>query len=142
MSVHTQIEDPSTGQKAAVTPRGQLVVSNLSFSRSFTQSIDVANTAFNLVLPEDSQKFIVTDIILTGDKSISTVTDATVVIYETTSLVSLVEDNVLLEVDVARSATLIIDGLNLITEEASKFINIKSTDVNIKATLMGFYVEE
>lgn len=142
MSIISQIEDPSTRNKAAVTARGQLVVSNISFSESFTNLVDVINTAFNLVPPKVGRKFVITDIILTGDKIISNVTDATVVLYEASKIGSIVEDNVLLEVDVARSASIPLIGLNLITKEASKFINIKSTDINVKATLMGFYVDE
>lgn len=142
MSVLVQIEDPATSQKATVTERGQLVVSNISFSASYIATIDAANTAFNLVLPEEGKKFVVTAIVLTGDKDISAVDDAIVILYEAANATTTTEDNILIEVNIARSATLPLTGLDLITETAAKFINIKSSDINIKATLMGFFVEE
>lgn len=142
MSLDVHIEDPSTSNKAKVTARGQVVVSSISFSESFSITVDAINTAFNLVLPKENKNFVITDIILTGDKTISTVNDASIVVYEAPSLAETAPDNVLLDVDVARSSSLVMTGLNLITETAAKFINIKSTEINVKATLMGYYVEE
>jgi hypothetical protein len=142
MSLDIHIEDPSTSNKARVTGRGQVVVSSISFSESFSTTVNVINTAFNLVLPKENQKFVITDIVLTGDKNVSTVEDASIVVYEAPDLASITPDNVLLDVDVARSSSLVLTGLNLITETAAKFINIKSTEINVKATMMGYYVEE
>lgn len=142
MTIEVRIADPATGRQVEVTPRGQLVVAPLSFSDSFSTSVNVANTAFNLVLPKESQRFIVTDIVLTGDKNINNTVDATVIVYEADDQTSLTEESVLLDVNIARSASLALTGLNLITDQASKFINVKATDVNVKVTLMGFYVEE
>jgi len=142
MPVQAEIIDPATGQKASVTPRGQLIVGSISFSESFIANVDTANTAFNLVLPKGNKKFIITGIILVGDKSINTNIDAVVIIYESSTLAGIVEDNALLDVNVSRSTSLPVIGLNLITENAAKFINVKSSDVNIKVTLLGFYITE
>lgn len=142
MTIDVKIQDAKTGETCLVTSRGQLVVSPISYSVSYTTSVTVINTAYNLVPARADKKFVITDIILTGDKTISTVTDATVDIYEASGPDETTIDNELIQVDVPRSQSVILIGLNLITENAAKYINVKSTDINVKTVLMGYYVYE
>ena len=55
---------------------------------------------------------------------------------------SIVVVNTLLNTRVARSSTLPLTGLNLITDGVSKCINVKSDDVNVAVNLFGYYVNE
>lgn len=128
------------GVSAEVTQRGQLITAPIQYSKPFTVSVDADNVAFNLVFPKTDKFFVVTDIILTGTKAIDNVVDATVVIYEADSETSTDELNILFQAAVARSATIPLTGLNVITEYNTKYINIKSTDTVIEVTLMGYYL--
>lgn len=133
-------KDTTGGVAAQVTSRGQLVTSPLSYSNAYTASATVDDTAANLVGPKANNKFVITDIILTGTKTINTVTDATVIIYEASASDTITVDSEILNISVPQSEVIPLTGLNLITSGTSKYINFKTSDETVDCTLMGYYV--
>jgi len=128
------------GVSAEVTGRGQLITAPIEYSTSYVASAIADNIAVNLVTPKAARKFVITDVILTGTKAIDVNTDAIVTIFETGDLTSATVDATLIQVDVARSSSVALTGLNLITDGVAKHINIKSSDAVVNCTLMGYYI--
>jgi hypothetical protein len=128
------------GVSAEVTRRGQLITAPIQYSKPYIATVNADDTAFNLVLPKPEKFFVITDVVLTGTKAIDNVLDATVVIYEADSETSVTPLNVLFQTALARSATIPLTGMNMISEHNAKYINIKSTDSVVEATLMGYYL--
>ncbi len=56
--------------RVKVTKQGQLVTGDLDFSTFYLGATAVNNTAVNVVAPKMGKKFIITAIILSGDRSI------------------------------------------------------------------------
>ena len=81
MSIDIKIKDGwGTGAEACVSPRGQLIVAPLGFSLPFNVKAELVNTGYNLVPVSSGKRFIITDIILTANKSVGA-SDATVDLY-------------------------------------------------------------
>ena len=140
LPVEIRGHDGTGGVSAEVSQRGQLITAPIQYSKPFIATVDADDTAFNLVFPETGKFFVITDIVLTGTKAIDNVTDATVVIYEADSEISLTPLNILFQTSIARSTSIPLTGMNMITENNTKYINIKSTDSVVEATLMGYYL--
>lgn len=126
------------GKTAIVTSRGQLVVAPLEFSSAYQVTANVINTAFNFIGPKSGQQFVITDILLYADKNVGA-TDASVVIYEADASNTTTEYKQVLAMEMVKQTSRDITGLNLIVTEG-KWLNIKTNDNSIYATIMGYYV--
>lgn len=140
LPVHISGHNGTGGVVAEVTGRGQLITAPIEYSTSYVASAVADNVAVNLILPKAKRVFVITDVVLTGTKAIDVNTDATVIIFESGDPTSATVDNTLLQVDIARSSSLALTGLNLITEGEAKHINLKSSDTIVNCTLMGYYI--
>lgn len=138
MATPSVIKDNNSGKTAIVTKFGQLVTAPLQYSTPVADEIDVANTAFNFIGPEQDQSIVITDIILSADRLVG-VNGADIVVYEAVDDITLTEDQIILDVDMIKQTTLTLNGLNLIVPEG-KFVNVKSDDTNIKITIMFYRV--
>lgn len=128
------------GTTAEVTDRGQLITSPIEYDTSYVATMNAVDTAFNLVLPAAERKFVISALVLTGTKSIDQTIDATVEVYESSTLTGVTVLNSLALFSVPRSGLLPIPGLNIITQNASTFINVKTSDATVNCTLMGYYI--
>ena len=139
MTVGAVISDPKTSMEARVTAYGQLVTAPLAFSLPSQNTMAVDDQAYNFIVPKDGKKIIITDIILLGDRSIG-VADASVVVYaNTTGPDSTVVDETILAVDIAKNGQLVLTGLNLSPVTEGVWINAKSTDSSIGASIYYYY---
>lgn len=139
MSIFTELKDGrGTSNLAKITNRGQLVVSSLDFSESYTVTAALTGTAYNFVPPISGKRFIVTDILLYADKNVGA-NDASVQIYEADSLNETTIDKTILDIEMVKKTSRDMTGLNLIISE-SRWLNIKTNDNIIYATVMGYYV--
>jgi len=123
-----------------VTSRGQLIVSPIDFSTAYAVTMDAVNTAFNFTIPIVDKKFVLTDILIDAGKNVSASTAGTVVIYEATAVDSTVVDREILTFEMLKNTNRVITGLNLLCSEG-RWINIKTTDATMTATLLGYYVD-
>ena len=138
MATPIVIKSNNSGVAAKVTKFGQLVTAPLQYSTPVADEVDVINTAFNFISPEQDQSIVITDIVLSADRNVG-VNGADIVIYEASSPETLTEDQIVLDVDMIKQTTLPLNGLNLIIPEG-KFVNAKSDDTNIKITIMFYRV--
>lgn len=139
MSIITKIGDGAgKSTEAIVTSRGQLVTSPLEYSTAYTKEVNATATAFNFIGPVTGKRFVITDILLYADKNVG-VNDASVQLYEATSSASTTISKTILDIEMVKQTNRDITGLNLILTEG-RYLNIKTDDATIFATVMGYYV--
>lgn len=139
MSIITKIGDGAgKSTEAIVTSRGQLVTSPLEYSTAYTKEVNATATAFNFIGPVTGKRFVITDILLYADKNVG-VNDASVQLYEATSSASTTISKTIIDIEMVKQTNRDITGLNLILTEG-RYLNIKTDDATIFATVMGYYV--
>jgi len=140
MTISTNIEDGSgTSNKACVSSRGQLITGPIEFSAAFTVTANVVDTAFNFVPPIANKRFVLTDILLYANKAVGA-GDATVELYEAAGDTVTTVTRAILTLEMVKQTSRDMTGLNLICSEGF-WINIKTDDNTIFATIMGYYVD-
>lgn len=128
-----------TSNEAKITERGQLVTAPLDFSTAYNATADVVDTAYNLVPPKADQQFVITTIILYANKNVGA-TDATVVLYEALSASSTTVSKTVLNQEIVKQTRLIIPNANIIVSEGY-WLNVKTNDDDVFATVLGYYVD-
>ena len=140
MTLKINIKDGKGGAgEACVTHRNQLVVAPLDFSTAYAVTASVINTAFNFVGPQSGKQFIITDILLYANKGVGA-NDAAVDLYEATGDAETTVSKSILSIEMLKQTSRDISGLNLIVT-AGRWVNIKTDDNTIFATIMGYYVD-
>jgi len=139
MAVPTNILDSDSGVTAKVTKFGELVVGRLQYSTPVTDELDVIDTAFNFIQPQQDHSIVITDIFVDADKSVSNTTPADVEIYEATTADTTTIDTGILSPRLLRGANRTATGLNMIVPEG-KFVNAKTNDDVMTVTIMFYRV--
>lgn len=139
MSTPTVIKDSNSGLQAKVTKYGQLVVAPLQYSTPVTDSLITINTAFNFIVPEQDQSIVITDIIVSADKSVSNTTPANIEIYQAASADTTTVDAAIVSPQLLRGGDATITGLNLLVPDG-KWVNAKTDDNNVLVTIMFYRV--
>ena len=134
-----EVEIGKQNNTVEVTGRGELVVGPRFPSKFYTNTTTVANTPVNVITPKTNKIFIITAIILAGDRSIGA-NGAVVNVYE--SRVSGTDTTIETEIyqdEIAKQTRTILTNLYIETS-VGRYINIKSSDVQVRANISGFYV--
>jgi len=139
MAAPCVISDSNSRTKAKVTKFGQLVVAPLAYSTPNTQSLDIIDTAFSFVAPEQGSSIVITDIVISADKNVSPTDPAEVNIFTADDPVSIVAIDSILETSIPRSTTVPITGLNLLVGEGV-WVNATTNDDIVKLTIMFYRV--
>lgn len=140
MTISGIIEDgDGTSSLAKVTSRGELVTGRFDYSTAYAVTVNATATAFNFVGPIAGKRFVITDIILYANKNVGAA-DATVDVYEATASDSTTISKSILAIEMLKQTSRDLTGLNLIVTEG-RWVNIKTDDDIIYATLMGYYVK-
>lgn len=140
MSIKTKIIGQGNGVEAKITSRGELVTAPLDYSSAYYVSAASDNTAYNFIAPIGDKRFVITGILLDAGKNVSNTTAGTVVVYEAVSGQTTTASKTLLSIEMLRNTSRVISGISVITTEGV-FINIKTTDAEVSATLLGYYVD-
>lgn len=128
------------GHRVKVSSRGQLITAPLDFSSISSIVLDTANVPFNLVPPLNNKQFVVTDLILYGDRNIG-VNDASVQIYQADSFEApLGGGDASISLEIVKQTTVVLGGLNNIIDEG-KWLTAITNDNNIFANVAGYYVD-
>jgi hypothetical protein len=110
-------------------------------SKAYNATLDVNDTVYTIVKGRGSEAFHITSIILVGNKSISTSTDATITIFEALATDLTVNLATILSVPVSQSGQLVLTGLTIEVEEG-RFIMGKTSDDDVFVTILGYYLGE
>lgn len=139
MATPINIKDSNSGVKAKVTKYGQLVVAPLQYSNPVSDSLDVINTAFNFIQPQQGQSIVITDIIVSADNNVSNTAPAEIEIYGASEPDTTTIDTGIISPRLTRADNLALTGLNLIVPKG-QFVNAKTNDNNVLVTIMFYRV--
>jgi len=129
----------TSNEAASVTPYGELRVSAYDYSTSYFQTFATAATAYSFVPPIQDKFFVITAVILQANKNVNATTGQVVDIYEATNSTATTIDKSLLEFEMTKNDRIVLTGLNIKMSEG-KFLNGKTEDDDILATISGYYV--
>lgn len=144
MPLQVVIHDQQQNNNAKVSSNGQLVTAPFSYSTTSVQNMLTPDIAYNLVKPIVGCDVVITGFIMSADKDVSNVADATIFIYEADSVEStdLVADSTGdIELGLSRFQQLPLTGLN-IKARSGRWINAKTDDAGVKITLFYYYIPE
>ncbi len=122
--------------KAGVSPYGEVITSPYDYSTPYFQNMATAATAYNFVEPKQDQFFVITGILLQANKNVNATTGQIVDIYEADSATIAKS---IIEVEMVKNDRIPLIGLN-IRVRAGFFVNGKTEDDDILATVTGYYV--
>jgi hypothetical protein len=139
MSIDVRIGDGFNGGTAKVTKRNQLVTAPLEFSKFYTASVTVNDTAANLLWPRAGKRFVITEIILNSDRDVG-VNGAITKIFEAANDTTATVSTLIYEDEVAKQTRAVLTGLNIIVSEGV-WVNVVADDVIVRANVAGYYID-
>lgn len=135
-----EVEISAQNNTVQVSDRSELIVGPRKPSNFYSATTTVNNTPVNVVPPRSGQIFIITAIVLSGDRNIAA-NGAVVDLYESdiSGTDSIIETEIYQD-EIARQTRAILTGVYIATSPG-RWINVKSDDVQIRANVSGFYVK-
>lgn len=124
-----------------ITDRGQLVTGALSFEKFYLGSCIANNTAVNVVPPKPGKCFVITAIILSGDRSIATTGAVTDVFENLTGPTNGTINTEIIQEEIAKQTRMTATGLNIIVSRGA-WVNVKADDVIVRCNIAGYYVDD
>lgn len=128
------------GRPVRVTEFGQLVASPIDYSEPVFKAVDSAGSPFNFIAPKPGQAIVITDILISADRS--TPNAGTLVeVYEALSATTLTVDKDILVDDLARQGRAVVTGLNLFVP-GGKWVNVQADNAtgSVLVTIMFYRV--
>lgn len=140
MTIETRlVGGVGSDSSVSISKNGQMLTNTFDYSTAYNVKADVDGTAYNLVSPRQGMNFVITDILLYANKSVGAA-DATVVLYENSiGPDSTTETKVIFTTEMLKNTRADLTGLNLLVNEG-RWINIKTDDDDIFATIFGYYI--
>lgn len=139
--IGVEITGAEFGTSAKVTKSGELVVSPLSYDQTSFNELAEINTAYNFYTPISNKQFVITGVLSYGDKQVSSSTNATVIIYEASTIDTVTVDKVLVQFEIGQNQSIPFVALQLLVNKGV-WINAKTDDDDIHMTIMGYYIKE
>lgn len=123
-----------------ITDRGQLVTGALSFEQFYLGSTASNNVAVNVVPPKTGQRFVITSIILSADRSVGLNGAVTDIFENTTGPTNGTVDKQIIQEEIGKQTRMVAPALNIIVTEG-RWVNVKSDDVIVRCNIAGYYVK-
>ena len=139
MSVNVHLVNDDNDRRAKVSPHGQLIVAPIDFSTPITKPLSVVDEPVNFIKPQAGHFIVITDIIASADRDVSSTSPASVDIYESDEVDSLTIVNEIVSPQLTRAANLPLTGLNL-KVPGGLWVNAKTSDAAILLTIMFYRV--
>ncbi|NIQ15506.1 MAG: hypothetical protein GTO02_14250 [Candidatus Dadabacteria bacterium] len=132
------VDGHGDGHRVRVSKWGIAATGPIEFSVSYPVTASSINTAYTFVGPKAGKQFVVTDILLYANKNVGA-NDATVEIYEADTETTTTVSKSVLITEMLKQTSRDFVGLNLVINEG-KWLNIKTDDATIFASVLGYYV--
>jgi hypothetical protein len=142
MSLQCVLVDPKTGNIAGVTERRELIVGPSSYALAYPQTLNATGTAFNHIEPKTNKQFVITGIIASADKNVSSTNGAEVDIFEANGPTSTTATKDILPFSLNKLENVSIQLAAPIITTKGVWINSTTDDATIKVTVLGYYVDE
>ena len=123
-----------------ITDRGQLVTGALSFETFHLGSAIANNVAVNVVAPKSGKCFVITAIILSGDRSVATAGAVTDVFENTIGPTDGTVSKQIIQEEIGKQTRMTATGLNIIVSQGA-WVNVKADDVIVRCNIAGYYVD-
>jgi len=140
MSIQTRIAGGKVRNEALVTDLGQLVTSPLSFSNFYFAATASNDVPVNIIVPKKRHRFIITSIILSGDRSVGANGAVTTVYESSIGPLDTTQETVIITEEIAKQTRMTATNINLETN-VGKWINVVSDDVIVRCNIAGYFVE-
>lgn len=124
--------------EGAISERGEVITRSFDYSIFDFETINSANTAFNFVKPKTGLRFVMTGVVISGNRDIG-VNGAVLTIYEASTLTSTTVLSTPFEIEVPKSTVLPFIVPNVILGEGN-FLNGKADDTTVRVGLFGYFV--
>jgi len=129
----------SGGRMAKISRSGEIAVAPLEYSEPVFRELDLVNTAYSFFSPKRGRQLVISGFSFKADRGVSTGTDAIVILYEASTVDTLVVDKTIFQDAMVRGERTGFTNTNLIVREG-KWVNAKTTDDDIHVTVYGYYV--
>ncbi len=140
MATPAQITDgQGAGNKAHVTVNGQLAVAPIEYDSVATVELAEPNIGYNFFKPKAHMQFVITGIRMRADRDVAQTADATVELYESDSATSTTVTRAIWTENMVRGESVALFPVNILLSEGV-WLNGKTTDDDIFATIIGYYV--
>jgi hypothetical protein len=135
-----QIVDEKSASTAEISGIGEQYVAPRYYSDSYYLSVNLADTAFEVIPAKSGKKFIITSLIFASSKTFGSATTAeTLTLYEASPADIDASLKIFTQIDLLKNDRLVATGLNLATSTAVSLI-ASATDTNVNVTIAGYYV--
>lgn len=140
MAIPFVLVDPITGDAVRVHQDGRMFTGG-QFNLIEFNTLDVVDTAYNFYLPRTGKQFVVTRIFAYGDKEVAGNSNATVEVYEATSISTLTVSKIIMQFEIGQNEFQPYDTLALLVN-TGRFINAKTSDEDVHMNILGFYIDD
>jgi len=124
--------------EASVSANGELITRPFDYSEFDFQTLDSIDTAFNHFGPKDEFRFVITGVVISGNRDIG-VNGSIMSIYTATTATSTTALSTPFSVEVPKSTVLPYIQPNIIIAE-NVFLNSKCDDDVVRVGIFGFFV--
>jgi len=134
------ISGSGNGRSADVSVNGEMITRAFNYSTPAFQNMDQTTDAFNFQSPSVGEQFVITGVVLSGNRDIG-VNGAITTIYEATGIDSttITAARILLEVEIPKSTVFPFLVPNILVGEGF-FVNGHTDDNNVRVALYGYFV--
>jgi len=130
------------GNRARVTPSGELVVAPIAYNETESNTLDVAGTAYNFYAPLPGKQFVISSIIAYADKDVTGGgANAIITVFEASDKDSATVDKALLPFALEQNQLFPPVPLNILVNPGV-WVNAKTDDDDILMTILGYYINE
>jgi hypothetical protein len=138
MGIAAQIMGRRNMTAAEVTDHSELVVGPRHDSKFYQAAATANNVAVNVLLPMPGQEFIITAIILSGDRSVATNGAVTDVFENKTGPTDGTIVTEIIQEEIGKQSRMTATGLHILVSEGS-WVNMKADDIIVRCNIAGYY---
>ncbi len=124
-----------------ITEYGALYTANAGHDKTFNAKMTAANTAYNLLEPKTSKKFVITGLFIKAQFSVSNSVAATIIVYEAGSRTSLTVVETIINLGLIRDDIASIFPINILVN-TGVWVNAKTDDPTVDVVLFGFPIDD
>jgi hypothetical protein len=139
MAAPVNIIDPRGKFMARVTSFGQLVTAPLQYSTPVEREMSAPGVVYNFVTPSQDKNIVITDIVVSADKSVNNTTPADIIIFEADEVDSDIPNNCIIRPQLLRGDNFVLSGLNLLVRKG-KWVNAMTSDATVIVTIMFYKI--
>ena len=130
----------SEGKHVEVNESGELLISDGPYDLVEFNELDAINTAYNYYSPNGQKQFVMTGFMAYGDKQITGSTNATVIIYEASTIDTTTVDKVLFQFEIGQNQSVPFPSLRILVNKGV-YVNAKTDDDDVHLTILGHFIK-